>query len=347
MNRKRHLIASITLLVTLLICIFPTGYAKAQSLSSSDVDAIAEELSRIEQEKGLYNLGNVDFSEIGVGEAIKSYEYIDGEAVESRAYYPLFSGNDLVAFAIHVDGNRFQIETYIASRVGSTKSNQISLIFDRNSCYVWNGYDLNTLYTFDDPSPERGIIPGSDISFCDSLDLTTLAPSTTINCCSAPSSRASAYFLKVNYVTQRPDSSICWAASIASITNYFKGTSYTARQIADLYSSGYRGTLAHQAAVNHLKNMTGKNYVYYSVSPSESQITTNLSRGYPVFGIWNISGSFVGHDCTIYGVDTVKNYISVMDPGFGPVRSYLSGWSYTYIDNGNRTLTLTGAGRVL
>ena len=65
-----------------------------------------------------------------------------------------------------------------------------------------------------------------------------------------------------------------------------------------------------------------------SSRPSDSALVTNISNGYPVFGIFGWLSGY--HAVTIYGINAITGYISVMDPEFGVTTALHNGTSYVY-----------------
>lgn len=347
MKRSLKRFASVASIILLISCLFLTNTANAQPLSENKRDEIIDVLSYVDQQKSSFGLEGINFQELEVGNAIKSYEYIDGKFSFMRDYYPLFSEGSLVAFAIDTNNGQFQVETKLSKSVELLDKQCAALIFDRNSCFVWDGESLDKIADFGEIVVGRDSLAMDDDSTFIGVEVVDINSSSSLGYIQKPSSRATAFYLNLGYVTQQPYTDLCWAASIASITNYYHGTSYNAVQIADRYSSGFRGPLSFSAAVSFLRTVSGKAYTAYTSAPSESIIENNMARGHPIFGYFTVSGQSYSHAGTVYGIDTVRNFISVMDPMSGPVTANSSGFFYSYVSYSGSICNLAMAGRVL
>ena len=109
---------------------------------------------------------------------------------------------------------------------------------------------------------------------------------------------------------------LCWAASVASISNYRKGTSYSAfslyNALNNLYSGTPEGTTTwYQRAFNYC-NMSSCSTLAYGMPVSN--LYTQLSNGNPV--IFSLQGNNVYHAIvckSIQGTSTTLKY-GFMDP---------------------------------
>lgn len=311
--------------------------------SDSQRESIIISLRHTENIKQTMGLDNVPFSEIYVGEALRTYDYTYAGFEESGIVFPLFYQNTLVAVAREMDNGHFQITTALAERIQELRALEAAIIYDVNSCYLFDGTDFLLLQETDteilsrnsiSDSMSRSIIDTSELDLCD-LSASTLlgygdvAPLSTSTYVECPD---------VEYVSQDPPSNLCWAATIACIKNAVSGTSLTAVDVAkEKYgNSNYDKTIKNNQIASFMKGSYNLSYTLKSSVPSDKVIKKNMNNEYPIFGIFSWVSSSRSttksyHDGTIYGIDTSDKYIAVMDPEFGATISYKDGSKYTYI----------------
>ena len=152
------------------------------------------------------------------------------------------------------------------------------------------------------------------------------------------------WMCSVNYVTQQPYEYICWAASIACITNYIRGTLYTAVEIAqDCLGSNFNQKLGFPA-IPELLNEYLDDAAYYTGAENlfDSHIMGNLSQGYPLLGVFY--SEWGSHAVTIYRYYSVDyGTIWIMDPLSGTIiiEKDPTTWKYSCVfDSSNETYTL-------
>lgn len=137
-------------------------------------------------------------------------------------------------------------------------------------------------------------------------------------------------------------SNICWAATIACINNYVHGTSLTAIQVAKTYyGENYNKSFSTSSSAGVMRAHYNLLYQYYARVPSSNIILSNIQSGYPIYGRFVHSSG--GHAVTIYGVNLISGYITVMDPEFGSTICYYSNGIYSYTGRSGAKLKLTEA----
>ena len=110
------------------------------------------------------------------------------------------------------------------------------------------------------------------------------------------------------------DLPICWAASVATIVNYRKGTSITAKNVCDKMDTGYVGV-----NIDKKKSALAKYGLSYKKTESQlssSKIKTNINNKYPIAAsTFDSSGS--GHAVTVYGwsMPSVTDFIIIWNSG--------------------------------
>lgn len=308
--------------------------------------SIITSLQHAENLKDELGLENIPFSDIFIGNKIHIYHYTDAGFEESRLAFPLFYNGTLIALARETDNGHYQISTALANEIEKINSPLISIIYDLDSCYLFDGSDFillrkNSVEVESRSSLSsdrtRAFMNTSQIKICD----LSLASSLNYEAPASTMSTTTYYTHDVDYVSQFPPSPsyICWAATIACIKNSVdSSSSLTAIDVAKKQygSTDYNKTLLHSTAATLMKNSYNLNYTYKTSVPSSSVICTNIKNDKPIFGIFSYvissrSTSKGYHDVTIHGINTSSGYVEVMDPEFGATTAYKSGSIYTYI----------------
>lgn len=320
----------------------------AQTVSENE--GIIEALRMIEPVKENYGLTEADLENMEVADPIKTYEYTSEGISFLRNYFPLICNGALTAWAIEdTNGSKvlYQISTSYINEISRAINNMTSfaLIYDKNSCYLFDGKKLQKLGTYE--NIESRIITDEESDFsavklnsiCETSDLGythdavaygAVLPEVTYKC-------------NVSYVTQNgyEYSTICWAATAACIVNCVKGTNYTAWDVftkcSDLADSKTKGLDNKNATV--VLGRYGLSYQHKKYVPTISVIENNIKNNYPINGFFqyfNYEGNIRGHACAIYGCtisnqDNALNCIYIMDPQVGFTTAYYSSSTYKYI----------------
>lgn len=269
-----------------------------------------------------------------IGSCVNGYEYVEGEYKEIIHYYPLFYNNNLIAFTLSLDGTHYQLETKLAKEINKINIRKCALIYAAEGCYLYDGISFNLLMIYDIPNNHRMClnreIENAEIELCD------LHQKEELRYVQTPRARIQTYYsCNVPYVSQLPYNKICWAATIATVSNYLNGTNYTAEQIAKAYyGDNFNDYVSIQTLASLMSNNYNLDYTYQACLLGSTVIYNNIVNGYPVVGscIYR-KGSVVegAHAITIFGVNIVSGYIVLMDPSMGSLTVYASGTeAYTY-----------------
>ena len=109
--------------------------------------------------------------------------------------------------------------------------------------------------------------------------------------------------INIPTVGQGSGTNLCWAASGASVTNYLKGTSYTANSFMSAVG-GTNASIYPNQLKSHLSSMgVSSTLVSGTIIPS-SLIINQIDSGKPIIALCDISGSnYAGtaHFVVIYG----------------------------------------------
>lgn len=326
---KKFIFKSICFVLSFLffVSIVTPSYAFTHSSSSDDEykQGIISELQKIESIKHSLQLGDVSFANLKVSRPINTYILASSGLIESEPIYLLIQENTIVAVASEININnekKYQISTQLVEQLNQelTLCSEFALIYDKQNCYIFSNNELELLTA-------SGMISNDRVALSevvDNLDLeqihtSALSASSDLGYNSSIQTRAIGryYSCNVSYVTQLPYQNICWAATAACIINYINGTNYTAVDVASNYFLiDFNVPLPHSDIEELLNTYYSLGYTYKQQVPSDSVISNNLRNGKPVWGNF-ISSSGTGHAVTVFGVDILGGYLSVMDPLFG------------------------------
>lgn len=325
-----------------------------QDYSSYSCDeGIISALQAIEADKDKFNLADVNFEELTVSDPIKAYEYTSDGVSFIYNYIPLMYNNVLTAWAVESedeDGVFYQISTAYVDEINAIIDNSVSfaLIYDKSCCYLFDGSNIHKLGCFDDVESRldltenalsaSSVVLGSlseihDLGYAHAIiPYGVVLPTETYEC-------------HVGHVTQKIGNYkyLCWAASIACIVNYKKGTKYSAGSIAMMYKEGDNidHTIVDGDEVDIL-SFFGLSYLNTYNIPSPSKIAYNLGKDYPIYAVFvnnrNEGHATVMYKCIINNQNINDSFFYIMDPqnNFETVRFSSSNgtYKYTYVPSG-------------
>ena len=352
---KQKIISMLLVLTIGLTTIIPAYGLDASDMSENsnlctcDVDAIVNALMDISVDKESYDFGDVDFSLLSVGENIPVYRCEnDALSLVEFKMYPIFSGSELVAFAVVSDsGTEYvsaQIFRNIADDVNALNiawDDALYFVYDSNGFNVVCDTEVSTLSPLVDNSCTDTYVPASN----DSMDYAVVLGENEVQLTNYDTysiqPRISNYIsTPVTAITQVPSlyNHLCWAASVACIGRALTGTIYSASTVAKRYygsESDFDYPAYCSQARDALKNIYGVSYNTYPSVPSDTRIRNNISGGYPLYG--QFEGDGVSHAVVIYSSDSYSGYIGIMDPytasKFNIYQKYNSSkgvWTYGY-----------------
>lgn len=310
------------------------------SSSQKNYNDLIASLKKIEPIKNDLGLENIEFSQLEVSSEIHTYNYVDNDFVESYIYQPLLIDGTLVALAIKLtDGTttNYQITTILVKEILSFVSTKtdFSIIYDCNGCYIYDGKTFSSIYSNDSPKNQLSSITYPTIPLStQNIVLNNLDNAVCLNY--PPPSRQSriiiSYSCNVPIILQTPHHNLCWAASIACISNYKYQTALTPEQIGrfvhgDDFDHGlsYNNTLL-------ILNQYGFSYIRGGSIPSGTTLVNNLQNKYPLLAFFDVVNGNK-HAVVIYYYDCTANLIGIMDPEFGRVTINYSTThqSYSYV----------------
>lgn len=336
------------------------AYGAENSNSTNAAILINDALSQIEPYKDSFGYTNIDFESLEVGSPISAYNLYEEGPVFSRKIYPLFEGEALVLLGLEVyDGDN----TYIQITQGLVDElNEITdwntpyaLIYDDTGCYLCSDEEVQLLVKSEVPNDDRSSLDTiSNAALMNATHQTKIQPQSSLNYMTpaTPLSATQVYYsCPVEYVGQMPYDSICWAATIACICNYVRGTDLTAAEIAQNYYDStdpdvFNQGLYDNVVVEFMNTDYYLGYTYISTPPNDNIILRNIMNDFPLYSCFeNENGG--RHALTIYGINVVGGYISIMDPMNGALTATFSASAleYQYVSpSTNNVFTLLRGG---
>ncbi len=330
MKRVFSIVLAFTLMI--LLGISPVTAANEVFVKGINEEELFAVLDIYESYKKSLGLSDIDFSTLRIGEMIHTYEYLDEEFQELEEFYPLFSDNTLFALVLPLDAGGFQIMTALEKEISAANATNISLIYDANGCYLYDGEEFQLIASDFAPNDSRSILSTDAFNGTNRPVLTNLGETESLEYTPHMQNRNSdRIYCNVDVVNQEY-SNICWAANIACINNYVNRTHFTAREVAERRfdssdPSVFNHTLDTIGAAQTMNLRYGLEYGIANGVLCANTMVTNLSNGYPIYGVFNIDPNNVNsntHAATICGIELFELYFWVMDPMYGIIGSKYS-----------------------
>ena len=351
---RKKLISTIILVVVFSLCLQLPVLAVSPSpngLTNEHYQQIYSQLDTIYTASPLSS--HSDFSSLKIGTPIPVYSYINNILTpENYTIYPIFSssGVPFLALKITLDNGTSIMQVTSNSLDDLTRfiNNDIALIYDSAKRHIISNDSIISSTEFVDPEPG---VPLTNVSLARLLNSHSISYKTAntvypLNY-SVPTVNTRDPYITLAVPTKyQTYSNICWAACVASITQYLTGANHTAIQVASSVAgtsvvATYNATKDLTEIIAILRSFSGQSYFSHSVAPTQQRIYDNLVGGYPLIGgVTNVS-TYSNHAVVIRGI-YMDSHILLMDPYSGYVSAYLSsgGFRYTNPDN-NKTFALT------
>lgn len=321
-------------LVVVILCSLNTNVLAEIRTSDSTNSKIISALNATEYIKNEIGLSDVNFEEIYIATPIMAYDYTTNGFEVNRIFYPLLFNNELVAFAVSIDegGSAYQITTLLVSEINAVinENTEFAIVYDANGCSIYDGTAFTRLVSSSESDNMRISLDETSIQIeCVGILLTNISQSSLLGYTSNTghqtfSTTAIYYSCDVDYVTQLPSKTNCWAAAVACIVNYRKGQDYTATDVADNHLEYYGNSIYNMPGI--LKNgYNVSSYEVYNDVPSDGLILNNIKNDYPLYASFTSSNGG-SHAVVIHAINVIAGYIYIMDPEFGFT-------SYTYVSS--------------
>lgn len=344
LNKNFCKFVSLLMVTCLMFCIGFTVMASPPVVTDVKKTKIIEALQNTEYIKDDIGLKNVDFTNLSVGAPIYVYDYINGEFVKSREYFPLIYNNELVAFAIELeatDNLHYQITTQFVSKINDSIPNVFTgftIIFDDIASYLFFNNSLIKLKDKRQTKFYENQLTDVDLVVNANLYLQDLSVVYPLNYSYASNnSRILTYYeCSINRVSQHPYENLCWAASVACIVNYKNSTNLTAYNVATAYfgTTNFDKPMADNVVANILRTTYGLTYTLRSSLPGGGVMLNNIANNYPIYAgfEYTYNNEKGGHAGVIYAININNGYYYVMDPyeSSPVIMTYSSSYGYYY-----------------
>lgn len=313
------------------------------SPTSEDIQSISTILADIEELKDSVNLSFVDFSELYLGQPIPTYICKNNNLVPGCEMYPIIFDGQLILWAIKND-TTWQITTELVSETNNKliPNTPLAILYDNSHSYLYTEEKITVAGNLSSGGSLRTPLNVNRSTLNSVIDTEAISPSIKLpHNANAPSY----YGCEVSYVSQNPPSTRCWAATLACVVNYCKGTSYTANSMYNAHHSslsggGEDGALITEVAAILLKSYN-LSYSHTSSTSVDNYILNSIQAGYPVYSKWSVSSSSAHATC-ICGINVLSGYIYIMDPEFGFTSATVSNGRYRYTSSySGSSLSLT------
>ncbi len=332
-EKDKDVVFCISLFVALLLSSMEIHAEESDiSFTNEQYSALYEILSYVEIQKYEIGLSGVDFNELCIGKPIQTYCYLENGFEELRNMYPLTYRGELVLWVIDAEG-KYQVTTGLTREINEMVSidTEFALIYDRSNSYIYSEGKFVLLGSFGDEVHTRAVLNSDNISNIE-LRTSALSDATDLNFENAKETRDAVYFsCNVGYISQKPYKNLCWAATIASITNYCTGTSFSMADIAANEFGYVKDESIDTAKANNILARYGVKYEYKNIPPSHNVILSNIQANYPIYGCFVQSGTRSGHAVVVYGINVVGDYLSLMDPANGFTSATHNGRQYLFV----------------
>lgn len=325
-----------------------------EKATSSQKAQIIDILNFVELGKEDIGLGNVDFSQLKIGNKLNRYMITDNGIEISGYSYPILYDNEVVLIATSSSG-KFQITTYEAEAIRNSEVDNVALVYDEYGLCLFDGIGFIRIYP-DTLVSENNLYTNlsitEDCASCEGIAstatgivLTDLRQSESLysqNSCDTInySPTAGYHSAPVDFVSQNDDDT-CWAACVAMLTNTIKNIYYSAEDIAIAYlgednmndglSFDKVGEIL-RGDVNYSNIMDediledcacDEDYDYNSSLISDEKIAWCMDDWRPIVAGFKRTGGNQGHHAVVIdAIHRAAGYVRVCDPNFGRVYSY-------------------------
>lgn len=321
--RNKRILSALTAALTAMSFSLSAAAETAESRISASAARnaeIASCLGYVESQKELWGIGDVNFEDLYLGEAVQTYEYLADGFSPCVSMYPLICGDDIVLWAIET-GESYQITTELTYSISDyiDADTEFSIVYAADGSYLYTGGEFVLLSEYGGDS-NREALCGDESG--GGLTLSSISESEPLNYCGIEAHAANTlYDCDVDCIAQQYNN-LCWAASCASILNYVCGTNYTAVSLAQSHFGStvldeFNQGIYPDEVSEILASYGGIAYTYKSVAPSALVVLKNIKADYPIYGGFRNANNTFSHGCVIYGINTSTETFFIMDPNNG------------------------------
>lgn len=368
-------LASIFMILVMLLVMIPSDNVLANSQGENNIPTDAtiyaqqhykELVEAVKMHNEDYNVQEIQYNDVSLGIPFVIYE-LDTEVQDEIYYYPILGTDGNIILLMCVIGttegwNLSASEEWVneLNKIGGIKSDLVfyklgenlwaeddkdiyEIIGDKN---LFAEYSVSRGYLEEKEkySKENTIFKKTDIS---KITITSKNRKDTYTPAFSSSTTSSKICSLYNSKGQG-NYGLCWAATVATICNYRKGTNLSASTIADGMNIGYDDGANIYEAQQALKNHGVQYNSVYGNSNTKmpwSVLKANIDNKYPIYVSAKATNS--GHAVTAYGytIAAGMKYIVLWNSGINggkgspiTVSFYEDGTSFSY---NNTTYTWT------
>lgn len=368
-------LASIFMILVMLLVMIPSDNVLANSQGENNIPTDAtiyaqqhykELVEAVKMHNEDYNVQEIQYNDVSLGIPFVIYE-LDAEVQDEIYYYPILGTDGNIILLMCVIGttegwNLSASEEWVneLNKIGGIKSDLVfyklgenlwaeddkdiyEIIGDKN---LFAEYSVSRGYLEEKEkySKENTIFKKTDIN---KITITSKNRKDTYTPAFSSSTTSSKICSLYNSKGQG-NYGLCWAATVATICNYRKGTNLSASTIADGMNIGYDDGANIYEAQQALKNNGVQYNSVYGNSNTKmpwSVLKANIDNKYPIYVSAKATNS--GHAVTAYGytIAAGMKYIVLWNSGINggkgspiTVSFYEDGTSFSY---NNTTYTWT------
>lgn len=294
-------------------------------------------------------LGAVDFGSVREGSPVPVYECANGGLTFMHNEVPLSSGGHVFAsFASDVDGGA-QLSLWMGKAleeyVDYHQSSEVALIADAYGMNIYDGSRVVRICERTDEFDSSGYDDIESISesvlshsvnlsssflLGETIDIEQVLLDASLGGSLDPQHNQiypQPYYMPTDYIYRATNGidqgsfPICWAATIAYIYNYYRGTTYSAFDVAEDLVGGYNYDMEPDQIATSLRNYGLGNYWHVNSQPTGSTIYSNINSYRLMAGIlktYNSSNVFQDyHTVAIMGASNSTGIIGIHDSNGG------------------------------
>lgn len=342
---KKITICMLAILLCLPSILGILASAHSTPLSENDMQLVVEALQEIESQKAAWGLSDVNFTNLRIGDSIKTYNLVNNSWESGRELYPIIDNGRLVLWVISDSGD-YLLSNGLTKEVNNVISTEtpFALLYDANSAYIYTDSKAVKIYEFTYTVETRSQLGLSTETTFNNIITNSLSNSVSLTYGVSPRAVINTVSCNVRYVPQNYTHT-CWAATTACIYNYLNNLSGSAALDDEAVARTIFGNLFNQGIEwDEVTGILNEFDIDYRGTTSPGLIHSSISRGYPVFGFFDVIEG-AKHAATIYSSNLINGGMTVMDPQGGSyLVSVAAGGSFRYVNTStNTTLVLERA----
>ncbi len=267
----------------------------------------------VEQSKEELSLEGKDVINVHIDRPFIIYD-LDSSKQSEKVYFPISSNiSDEIEYIVSVigttDGWGYEVRTDMVDKLNQLGYNKniMVLYIENQELKAMSSEKEMSLVSGHEESISKKEFPEKVAEVTDGLQMEKV--DTELNCSkeikaksTAASSDLGYYYLILQNSKGQGNYGLCWAAAVATITNYMQDKNISAKNVADKMKIGYNTGATLSEAQDALRKY-GLYFVRRSEYATFDLVKMNINRKSPIYmtGVGISNNSAVGHATTIYG----------------------------------------------